>query len=712
MPDSVPLIYRFGAFALDPHKRLLLRLRDVIPLTPKAFDVLLLLVERRAREVSKDELMRTVWRDTVVEENSLARSVSAVRKALGEKAGEHRFIVTLPGRGYRFVAAVEEVFESDEERGEAGAAAAAGRGHRWRRPAVAAALAAGAAALLWALAQRAAAPGGHGARTLAGARLARLTSSGAVLRVAASPDGRRMAYVLRERGGQALWLADASGASALRLVPAASVEYWGLTFSADGGLLYYATFAPNLTNPVLHRIAARGGEEPAALWPVGSGVGPSPDGRELAYVDDSTRRGESRLMIAPADGGPPRVLALLRHPDRFVGFTAPAWAPDGRVIATVIGEGSELRARHIVALDARDGTRHRVGAHPWGKVESLAWRADGRALLVAGGEPGDPGSALWEVSYPEGRASPVTTDPSSYESVSAASQAGLVLAVKKDERASVWVAPSEHPEQARAILSATGPGSFVEGLAWAPGRRIVHRGAAGGGQHLWLMEADGGGRRQLTVDGRNNLHPAVCGGGRHVVFASDRDGTMHVWRMEAGGGAPVRLTAGDGEAFPACAADGRWVVYQNGYGPVKGTVWKVPLSGGTAVPLTDQMAIRPAVSPDERWIAYFYMDAEVWGLAVAPLAGGPPVRTLALPAGAARRFVRWTPDGRGLAYLVEADGVSNLWVQPLEGGPARRLTGYDTESLHAFGWSADGSLLASLRGVTSSDVVAVSPEGG
>src|SRR5207249_4039801 len=73
--------------------------------------LLLVLVERRERVMGKDELMEALWPDTVVEEANLTVNMSALRKALGENPAEHRYIVTVPGRGYRFVAAVSEVWE-------------------------------------------------------------------------------------------------------------------------------------------------------------------------------------------------------------------------------------------------------------------------------------------------------------------------------------------------------------------------------------------------------------------------------------------------------------------------------------------------------------------------------------------------------------------------------------------------------------------------
>lgn len=101
-------IYEFGCFRLDPVRRRLLRDGEEIHLKPKVFDTLLVLVESDGHLVGKDELMRRVWPDTVVEENNLTQNISTLRKTFGERPDDHRYIVTVPGQGYRFVAPVAE----------------------------------------------------------------------------------------------------------------------------------------------------------------------------------------------------------------------------------------------------------------------------------------------------------------------------------------------------------------------------------------------------------------------------------------------------------------------------------------------------------------------------------------------------------------------------------------------------------------------------
>ena len=107
MSEAPARSYEFEDFRVEVDKRLLFRQGKLVRLTPKAFDTLLLLVQRKGKVISKDDLMREVWPDTAVEENNLNQNISTLRRVLGENRGENRYIATVPGQGYRFVPTVE-----------------------------------------------------------------------------------------------------------------------------------------------------------------------------------------------------------------------------------------------------------------------------------------------------------------------------------------------------------------------------------------------------------------------------------------------------------------------------------------------------------------------------------------------------------------------------------------------------------------------------
>src|SRR5262245_33741224 len=114
MAQQTKLSYEFSSFRLDTRERLLLRSGEVLRLSPKLFDILLVLVENGRHILEKEEVLKRVWPDEFVEEGNLTRNISTLRKILGENPTEPKYIETIPWRGYRFIADVREVVNGND----------------------------------------------------------------------------------------------------------------------------------------------------------------------------------------------------------------------------------------------------------------------------------------------------------------------------------------------------------------------------------------------------------------------------------------------------------------------------------------------------------------------------------------------------------------------------------------------------------------------
>jgi DNA-binding winged helix-turn-helix (wHTH) protein len=113
MENTENKVVSFGGFKVDENRRLLLKQGKAVSLNPKTFDLLLVLLKHRGKIVSKNELLETVWENQFVEENNLTVHIAGLRKIFGEKKGENQFIVTVPGKGYKFIADIGD--ESNNE---------------------------------------------------------------------------------------------------------------------------------------------------------------------------------------------------------------------------------------------------------------------------------------------------------------------------------------------------------------------------------------------------------------------------------------------------------------------------------------------------------------------------------------------------------------------------------------------------------------------
>lgn len=156
----------------------------------------------------------------------------------------------------------------------------------------------------------------------------------------------------------------------------------------------------------------------------------------------------------------------------------------------------------------------------------------------------------------------------------------------------------------------------------------------------------------------------------------------------------LQLTHGNGEGRPQCSPDGRSVIYEQGIGNVKRTLWKVPIEGGEPATLTGFHTLRPAISPDGKNIAFYFMDKSransPWCVGIVSANGGEMTAKFDLPATVISRFVNWTADSKNLAYINDIGGVSNVWLQPLGGEPPRQITNFQSGRILAFDWSRDG----------------------
>jgi Tol biopolymer transport system component len=244
-----------------------------------------------------------------------------------------------------------------------------------------------------------------------------------------------------------------------------------------------------------------------------------------------------------------------------------------------------------------------------------------------------------------------------------------------------------------------------------PDGRIVYVSRVSGSQDVWIMNANGTEKRQLTtVATRADVDPSVPQDGRYIVFTSNRSGNSNIWRIDPDGGNPKQLTKGSGEEFPNVSPDGKTVVYTSTVSS-KFTLWKVSIEGGEPVQLTDKLSQWPVVSPDGKTVACWFREEakSPWEIAILPIEGGVPLKILQVASTAGTSIpVRWSADGKAITYIDTRDGVSNIWSQPLEGDSARKVTDFKSDQMFWFDWSRDGKNFTCARGSVTSDAILIS----
>jgi len=713
MSSSARQVYEFGPFRLDTGERVLLRSGVPVQLTPRAYEVLLVLVRQAGHIVEKEELMKKVWADAFVEEGNLTHHVFALRRALSN-GDASEYIETIPRRGYRFIAPVRELSaESQPDQSNPAQASTVEDLPNKRFKGLAVVLFVVLAVVLGGLGLNKYFPAGRNVSPAhappQNMEAKKITSNSRATTAAISPDGKYIVYSKDEAGHQSLWLKQIASLNEVQIVPAADVTYYGSTFTRDGSYVYYVMEERNRSAGVF-QIAAVGGSPTRIADHLDSAVTLSPDGRRLAFV--RVNQSQSDLIVVNTDGSGERRLATRNGSEWFdhsVGV-GPAWSPDGKVIACSVGAEEQERQYHsVVAVNVESGEQRLITpltTHAWTEGGQVAWRKGGDAIMMVSDEH------VWQLDYPGGEAHKITNDANTYIGVSVNAESDSLVTVQLDNQATIWVMPANDIDKARPIASGRHEG--YQGLSWTPDNRIVFGSVAGGNNDIWSMAADGSDRKQLTArTGCINYGPCASSDGRYIVFASTRTGTTHIWRMDTDGGNPKQLTTGPEERWPTCSADGKWVVYVSFVASTVQNLWRVSIDGGEPIRISNLSSNVPAISPDGNLIAFRSGDGieQALKLTVMSFPEGKAVKEFDIPTTTIMsgdyKILRWTPDGRALAYLDTRTGTTNIWARQLDSGLERQLTDFKLDHMFRFDWSRDGKYLAVTRGSMMKDVVLI-----
>jgi len=723
--------YEFEDFRLDADHLLLFRNEEQLALTPKVIEILLALIERRGDVVGKEELMQIVWPDTVVEESNLSQNLYILRKVLGKASGGGPFIETLRRRGYRFASDVRftrEHFNAVEtsrplrvERSEnIYSVVDWRRGHevgqpsativpwpRWLTPLIATAVVVASIGLI-VVAYKFSAGAKTGAVSAAAIPfrdkdVVRLTTAGRTKHASISPDGRYISYVTEDAAGSSLWIRQVSGTTDVRIAGPVASEYVWTAFAPDGNAVYYLSLDRDKGDTELFRVPVLGGPAVKAAHDTGP-VGFSPDGTSIVFIRQS--QGESRLIVAGIDGANERVLSIRSQPEYYqINWSAPAWSPDGKTIACparLATQGDQYET--IVGVNAADGSERTLTNVRWQQAGQPQWLSNGLFLTAAERTTGP--QQIWHISIKDGEATRITHDLNDYYDLSLTADGTRLAAVQNHVVSSFWVSPDGRAANSKQVAAEVGS---LEDLAWMRDSRIAYFSNAGGGSDIWTMDADGTGARQLTT-GAQAIHGlTVSPDGRQIVFSSERSGRPNIWSVETDGTNFKQLTSGDGEFYPQCTPDGQWIVFQRG--GIEATLWKMPSSGGEAVPVISTRAARPAISPDGLTVAFPYLDPGLeksrWSIGIIPVEGGSRQKRFDFPPTVTQRFVRWMPDGKSIAFANTLDGGSDIWLQPIDGGRPFKLTDLKAANIVAFDWAPDGHTLAVIQANETSDVIMI-----
>jgi len=685
MSNRINKIYEFGDFQLDPVERLLLRQGKPVSLTPKAFDTLLALVQQSGHVLEKDELLKQVWADTVVEEVNLARNIWKLRKALGDSNGEHRYIETVPKVGYRFVAPVteqpaessslviqrrvkahivkEEVEVPDTLPLVADAVpllpAREGKTGRWITLIVLAAVGLFITmVVVWVWRHRTAPVKAEtGLRFLTDGReddeAAYWGSDGEI-------------YFLRyfsNTNNPQTWKMNADGTNQRR----ANTEIKSLLagrWSPDGKkVMFRREDDPNKVyladadgaNEILLPFAVgqgdwspdssqyvdevRTGKDSGQIFLVtiknhqnkaltdnqslNADPSFSPDGRQIVFV--STRDKNANIYVMQTDGSNLRRLTDDPYFDNF-----PVFSPDGTQIAFQSNREDERTEVYLKNLNDDTPPRRLTHTSAGAGIRPKCWSPDGTQILIQTASNGKDQIVLADVDPP---AQPLISDEAADLTTPRLSPDG------KDILYEAWT--SDHGEirvtdlatkRTRPIFKTTGERVNLA-PAWSPDKSLVaFSNKVNGNSEIFTMNQDGNGLRNLTNDPLPDGEPVFSPDGKEIIFVRDNYRSPQLYRMDLNGGNQRRVTDKEGyEIGAAFSADGAYLAFSG--------------------------------------------DREGHGLDIFLLNMNNPSDEKVI---ASRRFhdsdPAFSPDGKRLAFIATSDGNREIYLMNSDGSGLFRLT--------------------------------------
>jgi Tol biopolymer transport system component/DNA-binding winged helix-turn-helix (wHTH) protein len=661
-------MYRFGEFEVDAGKLQVRRAGDVLELEPKAIRVLLYLLERRERVVSKDELIEKVWDGIEVTDNALTRVVGQLRKALGDDPKNAQYIETIPTVGYRFVGVIEEK-----------AAVAGGGGvFRWGWAVVLAVVLMAVGFASW----RAKAKGIGGIGGPAVAKFRQITNSRTLdSGPALSPDGRWLAYSSDRSGQFEIYVRYLDG-------PGKEIQ-----ITNDGGPNVEAAWSPD-GNWIAYHCVVRGGicMVPATggtvreLASPGSQPSWSPDSKKIVYWA-STMISSSPLDLFTVM---PHGFVTLdiesgekkEYRDLNGNRSVPVWSADGQWI--VYSALPFLGKARIEALRLRDGAVHEV-FHVEGLTASLRLSADNRRLYFSKFvKPAGHGLGWVEID-PETMKSTgdvhellqVPSFPLRLE-ISRDGRKLIVEAVEQDSnlyrlplREGAEAAPLTNNKNFRNTMPAVSP----DGTKIAYGARQV-----GSAQQIWIMDADGG---NPEIIGREDVHsmvPSWIRNGAALLYrivpsnimeeVRIADRTRKQWKLSGRQTTMQRATGREDELLFHVLEQDRLRLGVVNYQTDKVSMIPVP---------TNDVAFG-VMSPDGKRVMAERLESSFSHLVVLPVTGGE-VRQLTH--GVEHAFTGgWSGDGKLVSFAGLRNGSWNLYTIDPDTGKETKLTNY--RSLRSF----------------------------
>ena len=673
----------FGPFEVNAQAGELRRSGVRVRLSGQPFQILLALLARPGDMVTREQLREEIWTETtfVDFEHGLNAAMNKLRRALGDAAGNPRYIETLPRKGYRFIAPIAGLEVTVPSGGPVQIPSA-------RRPrslwiVAFSAIVTIAAAAGWIIGSR------NVPRTIPWTPVPLTTYAGREMQASFSPDGNQVAFVWNgEKQDNFDLYAKLIGSDTLLRLTSNPAPDFRPAWSPDGrSIAFLREF--NTTRTGVFLIPAIGGAErklaeiDCCAASMDASLAWSPDGKWLATTERTSAGARQGVLLLSVEDGEKRPLTSPsgRAWDRF-----PAFSPDGHKLAFVHQINEGITELFVLPLSDNGHANREPAQVTFGQrwVGAPAWTPDSSEIIFSSGTT-ESRRWLWRVRFPNGGAPErlLSLGEAADEPAIATRQARLVY-TRATWRTNTWRLDLHSKEAngnplATRLLSSTRADYNAQ---YSPdGRRITFHSMRSGWSEIWVCDSDGTNARQLTfLRAPMTGSPRWAPDGNRIVFDSNAEGQFELYTISADGGKPRRLTINSAQdGLGSWSHDGKSIYFVSSRSGER-QVWKMPADGGNAIQLTRHGGEAAFESPDNRFVYYSKGRGET-SLWRVPVDGGEeqPVLDSVL-------FLNFVVAADGIFFVPgHADGASSIrffsfrtgattYVAPIEGSVAMGLS--------------------------------------
>lgn len=664
---------------------------DVISLTPKEFALLKFLIENHGRTVEKNEILENIWSDTFVEEGTLTRNISWLRKKLAAHT-DAKIIETVPKRGYRFLPEIskmplviqertiqqiqiEEIIEIEDEvlippfSEKTVITKTLPPKSRtlnfWLLPAALVLVLIGLTYTLFFKKK-------PQQITLASKIVPFSSLPGRENSPAFSPDGKQIVFAWdggAEGGNFDIYVKLIGAGEPVRLTETVEEET-NPVFSPDGkSIAFLRVFSDR--NEVILKPAFGGAERKIYEKASYVSLSFSPDGKLIAHAELDSSKQQTGIFTINLQNGEQKRMTM--PPDSAVDHT-PRFSPDGKSLAFIRYFNSFKR--EIFVVSASGGEPRQITSDD-ARIYGLAWNArDGNLFFTSYRNSNQ--LNVWRISPNGGEAQMISTGSKDLNDLAVSPDGKSVAFVEAIADENIWeITPNQTP---RPIIRST-RADHSQQLS-PDGTQIVFASERTGNYEIWLSDADGKTQRQLTDNNGSAGSPRFSPDGKFIVYDMQTAGTSDIFIISVNGGEPRRLTENaKNNALPAWSADGNRIFFlSNRTGDEQ--IWKVPAAGGEAVQITKQGAFEMFAAFDGKTIIYSKSPgkAGLWSVSTDGT-DEKPIPELA-EAGAWRS---WTVTPKGIYYTVFALKIPlQIKFYDLLNGQTREIAKVDKPPLNYY----------------------------